>query len=445
MHLASSFMSLLRFTRGRFVRRLAVLSSGFVAGQAIILLSVPILTRLFTPAEFGAYAVFTALNGIFANVLSLRFELAVPLAADDRRAAALVWLALATVLATTLASLPLVWLVGPWLARTTEMPLLEHALWLLPLVVAMHSAGETLSYWSVYRSAYRANARARVVHSAAQSVAQIALGCLGFLNGGLIVGFVVGCAARPLHMLRALVPVDRHLLATPSWADLHRAARANWHYPALSAPASLLESGTQLLPALLIAALFGPVTAGWFGLGQRLLGLPVRLFAQAARQVFLGEAGTRNPRGIYRLFCRSSLLFLGLASLGLVPLLMAGPEIFALCFGEAWRPSGEIVQLLVPLYLTRFVVTPVSQVLNLLGRQHLHLLSASVDAALLAAVFTASRWFALDAMSTIAMYSAGSSFAYLLYFYLAWRVARAHGATAPSTIVDAVQTGRRVL
>ena len=427
---------MLGLTRGRFARRLAVLSGGFVAGQAIILLAVPVLTRLFTPAEFGAYAVFTALSGIFANVLSLRFELAVPLASNDRSAAALTKLALVTVLVASLASLPLLWLAAAWLARITEMPLLEDALWLLPLVVAMQSAGETLSYWSVYRGAYRLNAGARVVHSGFHAGAQVVLGWLGFHNWGLIVGFVLGCGVRLGHMLGGLPSADRRLLAGPTRTSLGEVARASWHYPAFSAPASLLECGTQLLPALLMAALFGPAMAGWFGLGQRLMGLPVRLFAQAARQVFLGEAGRRDPRGIYRLFCRSSLMFLALAALGLVPVLAAGPEIFAVCFGEAWRPSGEIVRLLVPLYLTRFVVTPVSQVLSLLGRQHLHLLSASVDAVLMSAVFTAAWWLRLEAMTTVAMYSVGSALASLLYFLLAWRVARAHVTISPQASVE---------
>ena len=63
----------------------------------------------------------------------------------------------------------------------------------------------------------------------------------------------------------------------------------------------------------------------------------------------------------------------------MAPVLFAGPTLFALVFGDAWRAAGEIVQLLVPLYLTRFVVTPVSQTLNILGRQKLHLVSSSLD------------------------------------------------------------------
>ena len=85
-----------------------------------------------TPAEFGVYAVFTALNGIFTTCLSLRYELGIPIAGNERDAAALHGAAVIAVVLTCAASLPLVWLIGPWLAAETEMPLLVSALWLLP-------------------------------------------------------------------------------------------------------------------------------------------------------------------------------------------------------------------------------------------------------------------------------------------------------------------------
>jgi O-antigen/teichoic acid export membrane protein len=180
--------------------------------------------------------------------------------------------------------------------------------------------------------------------------------------------------------------------------------------------------------------LFGPTLAGLFALGQRLMGLPVRMFAQTARQVFLGEAAQRDPAALLRLFRRSSLLFLGLGIVGMAPILLAGPALFAFVFGEAWREAGQIVQLLVPLYLTRFVVTPVSQTLNILGRQKLHLVSSSLDAALMLSVFGATWLLDLPAMLAILLFSLGSTGAYLLYYLLAWRAARRHGRAIPAAV-----------
>jgi lipopolysaccharide exporter len=167
----------------------------------------------------------------------------------------------------------------------------------------------------------------------------------------------------------------------------------------------MLEAGTQLLPAVFLAVIYGPAVAGWFSLGQRLMGLPVRLVARAASQVFLSEAAQRDRAGVYRLFKRASLRFLALGVLGMAPLLAAGPTLFAWLFGEPWRPAGEIVQALVPLYLTRFVVTPVSQTLNIVGRQDLHLVSSSVDALSLVGCFGLAWWLHLPPVTSVLLYS----------------------------------------
>lgn len=416
------------------MQRLAVLSGGIMAGQILILLASPVLTRLYSPAEFGVYAVFTALIGIVANVFTLRFEIAVPVAASDRQAAGFAALAVVASGLGCLLSLPVLWLGASWLSGAMEMPKLAVLLWVLPLATFVQTIAETLSFWTVYRGTFQLNALGRAIHGGAQSVAQVALGLIGFSATGLIAGFVLGYLTRLLHLVRAISPADRELLRGTPPADLAPLLRKHWHYPAYATPATLLEAGTQLLPALLLATLYGPAVAGWFGLGQRLMGLPVRLLSQAARQVFMAEAARRSRRSLYHLFLRLSMVFCGLAIIGLLPVLFFGPEIFSVLFGEAWRTSGEMVRLLVPLYLTRFVVTPVSHTLNVLGRQNVHLISSSLDACFLAGGFAAAWWLDLSPLTTILVFSLGSTTAYLVYFILAWRVARAAAANSDAQL-----------
>ena len=98
--------------RGRFARRLAWISGGTFLGQLILLLAMPLLTRLFTPEDFGLFGVLGALSGIFGLIMAGRYEFAIPLAAKDEEAAEIVVLAgLVTVFLAVL-SLVLVWTLG---------------------------------------------------------------------------------------------------------------------------------------------------------------------------------------------------------------------------------------------------------------------------------------------------------------------------------------------
>ena len=406
------------------LRRLGMLSGGMAIGQAVTLLASPILTRLYDPHDFGIYAVFTALSGLLGTVVALRYEFAIPLAPTERQAADLAALCLVAISFLCVVSVPVIWLGGDRLAQVTQMPGLAHILWWLPATMGMAGIAQFLNYWSVYRGTFRLNASSRIVQSVLQSVMQVVLGVLGAGPGGMVLGYALAYGVRAANFLLRLPRRDWRLLRGARVTAMRKCAIEQWRYPVLSAPSGLLQNGSQLLPALLLASLYGPAVAGWYGLGQRLIGLPVRLLGQAASQVYLGEIAISSRGDSFKLFKQASLAFFALGIVIMAPLLLAGPSLFAFVFGETWRTAGEITRLLVPLYLTRLVVTPVSQTLNAYGRQSQHLLTATLDTSLLATSFVIAWQFSLEPLTTVLMFSVGSSLAYLLYFWLAFNAAR---------------------
>jgi O-antigen/teichoic acid export membrane protein len=417
--------------KSQFMRRLMMLSGSLAAGQAIMVAVSPLLTRLYDPEDFGLFAVFSALTGVIGVMMSLRYELGIPIARDDAEAADMAGLSFLIALGVSLLMVPLVWFGGERLAAATDLPGLAWLLWLLPLTVFAAGLGQLLSYWSVHRGTFRVNALSRFLQSATQAVLQVGFGALNTGAPGLVLGYAIAYFTRIANFALIMPRADWALLRGVRFGAMRRLAVANWHYAAYSAPSTLLLSATQLLPAVLLAMLYGPAVAGWFGLGQRLMGMPVRLLAQAASSVFLGEVVRLAPDAVYRLFKRASLRFLGLGLLGMGPLLVLGPELFAVAFGERWRPAGEMAQLLAPVHLVRFVVVPVSQTLNLFRRQHLHLFSSGLATATLALSFGAGWWLDLPPLATVALYSVGSTLAGLLYFANVWRVARERAAAVP--------------
>jgi O-antigen/teichoic acid export membrane protein len=318
------------------------------------------------------------------------------------------------------------YLTGPWLARVADAPNLQWLLLLAPALLLALSLGQTLGYWYIRRGLFGESALSRLVAACSQAAAQVGLGFAGLAASGLVVGYLTGLAVRVIHLGLAMPNVDRQLITNGTREGMLRQARRKWRYPVFSAPSGLLEASTQLLPALLLAALYGPAVAGWFSLGQRLIGLPVRLLGQTTSTVLLGEFARRDARGVYRLFRGVSIRFFTLSLVGMSPLIVGGPDLFALVFGENWRMAGHMTQLLTPIYITRLMVAPVTKVLDVLGQQRLHLVSASVDGTLMSIVFLSAWRFDLSPSVAIGLYSLGSASAYFLYFCLTW--ASAHRA-----------------
>ncbi|HYD68485.1 hypothetical protein, partial [Azospirillum sp.] len=173
----------------QFLRNLGTVVTGTLAAQAAALAAVPLLTRLYDPAAFGAFGLITALAGIAATVATGRWELAVVLPERDEDAAGVVLLALLATVAAVLVLAGAVAVAGPWL---------PHAglLWWLPAMLLLTASAEVLAQWNLRRERYGTVARAQGARAAVMVAVQAAAGAVAPVLAGLLGGQALGQCAQ---------------------------------------------------------------------------------------------------------------------------------------------------------------------------------------------------------------------------------------------------------
>lgn len=410
-----------RLSGSSFARNVGVLASGTAAGQAIIVLASPALTRLYAPEELGAFAVFTALLFTLLQVASLRYEWAILVPESERRAADLLVLSLGLTTATAAALLAALGAWGDELVRWTNTPgLLPYLVW---LPASLWGAGiyQAASQWAIRHRSFRPIARSQVGQNLVRVITQIGFGLLHLGTLGLVAGDAVGrWAGAALLAVRA----RREAPAPPEpprLADIVEAARRYRRFPLLSSGSSLLNQAGVQLPALLLAALYGARVAGWFALGQRVVSLPLVMLGHSIAQVYAGHASNlarSDAPALRRLFLRTSLV-LGLA--GSVPfglLALLGPWLFGLVFGREWEETGRYFRALAPMCLAQFIVVPLSQTLAILERQSLQLGWDALRAALMVGVLFAAESRGFSPLLAIALFGAAMTVAYAVLFLM---------------------------
>jgi O-antigen/teichoic acid export membrane protein len=151
-----------------------------------------------------------------------------------------------------------------------------------------------------------------------------------------------------------------------------------WRYrrfPLIGGLSALLGGAGLYLPTPLLSASYGPEVAGWFLLTQRIVGAPLLLVAMAIAQVYLARGAELvrqgNAPGVWRLFLRTGLVLALLATPPVVVLAAVAPWLVSEVFGASWLEAGVYLRILAPAFLLQFVVSPLSQTLNLLERQDL--------------------------------------------------------------------------
>ena len=333
---------------------LTLLAGGALA-QALPLALGPWLTRLYTPAQFGQYAVFAALAANLAVVACARYDYALPLARDAAEARALMALCLRVLLAVGGATLVLS-------AGLGARGLLADWAWLAPAVLAA-GAVQWLSLWAARAERFAALASSRVTQHGGGALAQVAAGVASSTgSAGLVAGPVLGTMAA-LAWLRHPAPAGgwRGLWTLPR-AEWLAAARRHRRFPLLNTPHAFAGALQDTLAIALIVAWSGEPAAGFWGLALRYLKAPATLVGGAVSQALyprLARAGADEARAAVR---QVMSLLAGIA-LPLVALLMVfGPELFARLFGEPWREAGELARALAPYIGLHFIASPLAVV-----------------------------------------------------------------------------------
>lgn len=405
------------------LRGVAGIVSGSVAGQALVVLAYPLLTRLYDPGDFGLLTVFTSVVSMIAVASTGALEAAVPLPVRDRDGAAVAWASMAFVAATGVLTAVVGFVAAAPLAALLGVPELAGYWWLVPLTALAIGTYVVLSNWMIRDRSYGALARRNLLQGVGQVGTQVGLGIIGVRPLGLLLGLGVGrvVAIGGLASRRGLLRQPR-----PSLADLRAAVHRFRRFPLVAMPSALVNSAGLEVPLLLVAALYGDVRAGLLGLTVRVVGGPSRVIGQAVHQVFSGEssAAIREAKGTLGRTVRMSVRRLLLV--GAVPaavLLAAGPELFGLVFGPEWSEAGTYARLLALAYLAQFAVAPVSATLFLLERQGRELAWVVFRLVLTAGGPLACGLTGAPVTAAIAALAAGHVLSYLVLYRLCVRAA----------------------
>lgn len=415
-----------KLRHNRFILRVFVLAGATTIAQGIVIAASPVLTRIFTPADFGLFSVFTSLLGVGAALATLRYEYALPVPSDDHEARSV--LTLAIFVATAVAALCAIGVAifGKSVADLVNNPTIQSYLWFLPIGIALVGTFSALSMWAIRVRDSGLLARTRLTQAVGSVLTQLGFGFSPVTGPvGLIVGTIGGYFASVVVLFRGADLWKGMRQAWPiTWDQVREVAYRYRRFPTLSAPSAALSALVLYAPAFMIAAFYGPVTAGLFALTQQVLGLPMAVVGRAISDVFLGDAAaSRRTSDLFQLrvlFIRTFLLLLVVSIITIGSVAAAAPAVFSVAFGTEWRDAGLYARALAPRFIMGLVAAPFGGVLEILERQDLIVARELIRGILV--IGTLASFAALGASPLLALTALGlaAAIGYLAYVALTW-------------------------
>jgi O-antigen/teichoic acid export membrane protein len=393
-----------------------------VTGQLITVIASFVLTRVYSPIAFGLMGLLMSFSSLVGNAFSLNFHAASPAPPRDEDGAIIAIGSLPiTVVMSVLLSLVFLGLVITGQMGFGALPRWSALLILGQLLLT--GIASILQYWCVRRQKFQRLGEGIVAMNVSRAAFQLGFSFFAPTWIGLVLGEMFGRLIQFLLYLRAS---GRELYGFRKAAVPHRIVSTLSRYRKFATvllPPMFLESAWAAVPVPLFSILFGLSITGQYYLTRRVLDLPVAFISSTVGDAFYGkisEFARTDPGRIRGLLVTVFCGLVAVAAIGFAPLMLFGPTLFSLIFGEPWRQAGLMAALMVPPMVLQIGTSPVARVFGVTKKPALRYpftISEIIGAS--AAFFAAWVWH-LSAAWTVALLSIAHVISYLVYITAAY-------------------------
>ena len=392
-----------------FYKNIAIVAGGNITAKLIGILLTPVITRLYSPADYGVYNIFMSIIGVTGSLVTLRYAVVIPIAKDERTSDNVLKLCFSITFVLSLLWVITIFVFGDTLSEYYKSEELKTFVWLIPLVFFGQGIYEALNQWAVRNKQFRLITRTKISQSVSSTGLKIGLGFLNVKPLGLFVGHIAQEVAGISTLLTKLIKTKPTFFREFAWPEIKQVAIRYKKFPLIQSWSQLLLASGVQLPVLFLGMYYGAEVVGIFGLAKSMIQLPMGLYYAE-----ISKFGKVNPDKIYRL---SVSLIKRLFFIGLIPvafLIISGPWLFSVVFGSEWHDAGAYARYLSIYILMSLVSAPVSHVFNIYERMDLQLILNIVRVLLIVIVFVVCHYIEIAAINSIIVFSI-SMFFYFLF------------------------------
>lgn len=356
-----------------FSRNVLTLMTGTTIAQAIPIAISPILTRIYTPEDFGVFALYIAIASIISVVATGRYEMAIMLPKEEEDVKSIVKLIMILLSTVTFISFLIVLVFNQAITNLFENPEISNWLYFLPVSIFLVGLYQIYNYLLIREKNFKRLSINKVIVSTTNASTQLAYG-FAISNGfGLLFGNIISYIISIYFIIKSKV-VNKYFHFRNN--SIKEVAKEYQNFPKYDVPSVLVNVVANQLPLLALGKFFGLGVVGFYALMYKVLMMPISLLSSTVLDVFKQRATEDynkygNCKDIYIKTFKSLVL------LGIVPFTILGifaPEIFAFIFGEYWKVAGEFAQIMTPMIYLKMISNPLSYTFYIAKKQKIDFL-----------------------------------------------------------------------
>ena len=263
-----------------------MLSGGTALAQVIILCASPILTRLYTPGDFGLFALFMAIVSSFSMAVCGRYEIALVLPRNHGAARHLLGIAIYFALGVSTLLGIVFFAAKNSLLLLFDAVSLGNWVYLTPVMLFVMGLYTSWGYFANRYKEYRVLAKSKLLRAFAIVSINILCGIMGADYKGLILGNMIGLLfATGYILIKQRVHLDKDIFQINY--QKKKLLIQYQEYPLFNASSAILNGLTLSLPVFFLSRYFPDSVVGYFALVTRVAQTPISFLSQSISQIHL--------------------------------------------------------------------------------------------------------------------------------------------------------------
>lgn len=338
-----------------FLKNVLKVSSGTFLAQVLMLIGMPIITRLYSKEIIGIYALYVSTIGITTSFVTLAYDNTLVLPEKNEDANALFKITLLFALFFSFL-IPLVFLtpidffdeyrpIGIFIAFGTFLQVFVN----------------TLGYFKVRHSLYGQLSKSKVFRNFSLIISQILLYYLTDIYG-LLLGNIIGSIIAIIYLINKDKFINSALLIKQKKQLLYKNLVLYKDYPKYFCWSNLILALSTGLPVLIFNEYYTLIEIAVYSIATSIIIQPAGLVSSSIRPVLLSKLAQKKNRkeSIIPIFTKGFYLLL-LAGITIsLCIYFLLPSIVVFIFGEEWIKSAELTRLLIPIFIWYFISIPAS-------------------------------------------------------------------------------------
>ncbi len=355
---------ILRLKNSKFVKNTAILTLGVAIAQIIPILAYPVLSRIYTPEDFGLLAPITSIIAILGIVVTLKYENAILITKSQHDCSSLI----IGIFIISFSFLSVIELLIILFSEQFSILLNNHSLknwlWVCPISAGCVVLFNCFNEWCIRNGRFKALSINKIVNGISLPGGKLIFSGVIFRSFGLIIGDLLGHIITGASCLIRMFRTDKNIFKGFSKNEIKQMLRRYSDCPKFILPGQLLNKIAYELPVFVIMAQFSAEIVGYYSMSMMVLALPTIVIGRSIGDTFRKTAADLYLKSgnFTKFWIRIVSFAMALSIVGFSILALIAPQLFSFVLGEEWSVSAEYCRILSPMLAVSFVSQIVSYV-----------------------------------------------------------------------------------